>query len=510
MKGAILVGGTGSDVGKSVLVAGLCRWLARGGVKVAPFKAQNMALNSMVTPDGGEIGRAQAAQAAAAGVAPEVAMNPILIKPTGERHSQVVIMGRSAFNASARSYRDRTAELLPVVLEAFADLRARFDVVICEGAGSIAEMNLRRGDLANLGLARALDLPVIVVGDIDRGGVLAALYGSLALLEAADQAHVAGFVVNRFRGDRGVLASGLRQLGALTGRPVLGVLPHCDGLWLDAEDSLTLDAAGWDRGGGASIDGLDVVVVRLPRISNFTDVDALAAEPGVAVRFSTSPAAVARTDLAIVPGSKAVVADLSWLRRSGVADALTARAAAGRPILGICGGYQMLGRRIVDEVESGAGEVQGLGLLPVETHFDAAKHLARPMGVCPLLGWVDAAGYEIRHGRTRAAGDSPFLVHIDGSPEGCVAGSVIGTSWHGLLEGDALRRALLAWVAELTGREWRPGIRPFAAVREERLDRLGDLVASHLDTEAVAALIERGAARDLPIVPPAGAPEVGR
>ncbi|MDP8932462.1 MAG: cobyric acid synthase, partial [Actinomycetota bacterium] len=294
MKGALLVGGTGSDVGKSVIVAGLCRWLARAGVKVAPFKAQNMALNSTVAPDGGEIGRAQAAQAAAAGVVPEVAMNPVLIKPTGERHSQVVIMGRPAFDASARSYRDHVAELLPVVLEAFADLSARFDVIVCEGAGSIAEMNLRRSDLANLGLARALDLPVVLVGDIDRGGVFAALYGSLALLEAADQAHIAGFIINRFRGDRSVLGSGLKQLGALTGRPVLGVLPHQDGLWLDAEDSLTLDAAGWDRGGAAAADGLDVVVVRLPRISNFTDVDALAVEPGVALRFSTSPTAVAR------------------------------------------------------------------------------------------------------------------------------------------------------------------------------------------------------------------------
>ncbi|MDQ3931517.1 MAG: cobyric acid synthase, partial [Actinomycetota bacterium] len=438
------------------------------------------------------------------------AMNPVLIKPTGERHSQVIIMGRPGFDATARSYRDHAAELLPVVLEAFADLSARFDVVVCEGAGSIAEMNLRRSDLANLGLARALDLPAVVVGDIDRGGVFAALYGSLALLEAADQAHVAGFIVNRFRGDRAILAAGLKRLGALTGRPVLGVLPHQDGLWLDAEDSLTLDAAGWDRGGAGTADGLDVVVVRLPRISNFTDVDALAVEPGVAVRFSTSPTAVARADLAIVPGSKATVSDLSWLRRSGVAGVLAARAAAGRPVLGICGGYQMLGRRIVDQVESGAGEVEGLGLLPVETHFDSSKHLARPIGICPLLGWVDAHGYEVRHGRTLVKADSPFLVRIDGSPEGCVAGSVIGTSWHGLLEGDALRRALLAWVADRTGRDWRPGLRPFAAVREERLDRLGDLVANNLDTEAVATLIERGAARDLPIIPPAGAPEVGR
>ncbi|MFN2555814.1 MAG: cobyric acid synthase [Nitriliruptorales bacterium] len=510
MKGAILLGGTGSDVGKSVLVAGLCRWLSRCGVKVAPFKAQNMALNSVVTPDGGEIGRAQAAQAAAAGVAPEVAMNPVLIKPTGERHSQVVVMGRAAFNASARSYRDHGAELLPVVIEAFSDLSSRFDVVVCEGAGSIAEMNLRRGDLANLGLARALDLPVVVVGDIDRGGVFAAFYGSLALLEAADQAHVAGFIVNRFRGDRGVLAPGLRQLAALTGRPVLGVLPHQDGLWLDAEDSLSLDVGGWDRGGGGTIDALDVVVVRLPRISNFTDVDALTVEPGVSVRFSTSPAAIARADLAILPGSKSTVDDLSWLRRMGIAGALLERAAACRPILAVCGGYQMLGRRIVDEFESGAGEVDGIGLLPVETRFEPTKHLDRPMGVCPFLGWVDASGYEIRHGRTRVAGDTPFLVAVDGSPEGCVVGSVIGTSWHGLLEGDVLRRALLRWVADTTGRDWRPGIRPFEAVREERLDRLGDLVAAHLDTEALTALIDRGPASGLPLVPPAGVPEVGR
>lgn len=512
MRGALLVCGTGSDVGKSVVVAGLCRWLHRRGVSVAPFKAQNMALNAAVTADGGEIGRAQAAQAAAARVPPEAAMNPILIKPTGERHSQVVVLGRPAFDVDARSYRHRCGELLPVVVQALADLRTRFDVVVCEGAGSAAEINLRAGDLANLGLARTGDLPVVVVGDVDRGGVFAALHGTVALLDAADQAHVAGFVINRFRGDPRVIAPGLEQLRGLTGRPVLGVLPHRDGLWLDVEDSLALDAAGWDRTGGTPGDPdgqIDVAVVRLPRISNFTDADPLAAEPGVAVRFTASPAVVARADLVVVPGTKATVDDLAWVRRTGLDRVLRQRARAGRPVLGLCGGYQLLGDRIVDHVESGRGEVAGLGLLPVDTVFAPDKVVGRPAGTASFLGGVAVDGYEIRHGRVTVHGGEPFLRHTDGRDEGCVAGAVAGTSWHGALECDAFRRALLAWVAAATGRTWRPGTRPFAAVREERLDRLGDLIADHLDTTAVAELITHGAPPGLPVVPPAGVAHTG-
>jgi adenosylcobyric acid synthase len=503
VRGGLLVAGTGSDAGKSVVTAGICRWLARQGVRVAPFKAQNMSLNSAVTPDGAEIGRAQAAQAAAAGVRAEAAMNPILLKPSGEGSSQVVVLGRPVAVADARSYQALRPRLRGVVLEALADLRARFDVVVCEGAGSPAEINLRAGDLANMGLARAAGLPVLLVGDIDRGGVFASLYGTLALLEPADQALVAGFLVNKFRGDPAVLAPGLEQLRALTGRPVLGVLPFLRGLWLDVEDSLALDAPRDGPLPPLGADPLAVAVVRLPWISNFTDLDALAAEPGVTVRFTEAPADIAAADLVVLPGTKATVADLGWLRSRSLDRAMAARAARGGPILGLCGGYQLLGKRIVDRVESAAGDVEGLGLLPVETVFEADKILATPAGTVPWLGGVAAAGYEIHHGRTRRFGGEP-LVAVAGGGEGCRSGTVLGTSWHGVLEADELRRGLLGWVAALRGLDFVPGRHRFADVRAARLDRLADLIAAHADTAALARLIEQGPPRGLPLVPPGG------
>jgi len=484
VNGALLVCGTASDAGKTVVVAGLCRWLARRGVKVAPFKAQNMALNSVVTLDGAEVGRAQAMQAAAAGVEPEAAMNPVLLKPTGDRTSQVVVMGQADGVADAVSYQARKPALLRIALDALDDLRSRFDVVICEGAGSPAEINLRDGDLVNMGLARAANLPVVVVGDIDRGGVFAALYGTLALLEPADQALVKGWLINKFRGDPSLLEPGLDQLRELTGRPVLGVLPYQEGLWLDAEDSLALESRPAPRPRGAA---LDVAVARLRRISNFTDVDALAAEPGVRVRFTTDPLDIERADLAILPGTKATVEDLALVREWGIAEALTARARRGDPVLGVCGGYQMLGRWIHDEVESRAGTVEGLALLPVATAFAPEKTLTRRTGTCPLLGGVEATGYEIRHGHTCLLGGTEWLV----PGGGCADGAVLGTSWHGLLEGDALRRALLAWVAERRGLDFVPGATNFAGVREARLDALGDLIERHADVGALATLIDR-------------------
>jgi adenosylcobyric acid synthase len=498
VRGALLVCGTHSDAGKSVVAAGICRWLHRAGVRVAPFKAQNMALNSVVTPDGSEIGRAQAVQAAAAGLEPEAAMNPILIKPSGVRHSQVVVMGKPYADADARSYQQLKPTLGPIVLDALADLRARFDVVVCEGAGSPAEINLRAHDLTNMGLARAAGLPALVVADIDRGGVFASLLGTLALLEPDDQAHVAGFVINKFRGDEGILAPGLEQLEQRTGRPTLGVLPHVEDLWMDVEDSLALEAARPEAPPAApGGDTLDVAVLRLRWMSNFTDLDALAAEPGVRVRFTRSAADVARADLVVVPGTKATVEDLERLRALGLDRALAARAAAGDPLLGVCGGYQLLGARIEDDVESGRGAVDGLGLLPVATRFAPGKLLRRRAGRC---GWLDCAagGYEIRHGRVARHGGEPLLHADDGEPDGCRAGAVLGTSWHGALEHDAFRRALLRWVAGARGRRFVPGTGTFAAARAARLDVLGDLVADHLDTERLAALIEHGVPADLP------------
>jgi adenosylcobyric acid synthase len=504
VSGGLLVAGTASDAGKSVVVAGLCRHLARRGLRVAPFKAQNMALNSAVTADGAEIGRAQVAQAAAAGVPPEASMNPVLLKPTGERRSQVVVLGHPRGDVDARSYQDLKRELREVVLDSLASLRRRFDVVVCEGAGSPAEINLRAGDLVNMGLARAAALPVLLVGDIDRGGVFASLFGTLALLDRDDQALLAGFLVNKFRGDPGVLAPGLGQLERLTGRPVLGVLPWLRGLWLDVEDSLALEGPRDGALPPLGRDPISVAVVRLRWISNFTDFDALAAEPGVAVRFTQSPADVLAADLAVVPGTKATVEDLAWLRGRGLDRALATRAERHLPTLGICGGYQMLGKRIVDPVESDAGEVGALGLLPVETVFQPDKVLANPDGVAGAFGGVPVHGYEIHHGRVHRFGGEPLLAAAGGD-EGCRRGTIAGLSWHGVFEGDQFRRAFLAWVAGCRGLDWVPGVRPFAEVRGQRLDLLGDLIAEHADTAAIDRLIEAGAPPGLAFVPP-GAP----
>ncbi|WP_369140833.1 cobyric acid synthase [Modestobacter versicolor] len=491
MSGALLVAGTTSDAGKSVVTAGICRWLARQGVRVAPFKAQNMSNNSMVTADGAEIGRAQVMQAAAAGVEPEAAMNPVLLKPGGDDASQVVVLGRAVADVTALSYRPMKAALLEQALACLADLRSRFDVVVCEGAGSPTEINLRADDIANMGLATAADLPVVVVGDIDRGGVFAALYGTVALMPPGDQRLVAGFLVNKFRGDVRLLTPGLDQLAALTGRPTLGVLPWQTGLHLDVEDSLGVGVAE-PSGPPHGADVLRVSVARLPRLSNFTDLDALAAEPGVLLRYATRPEELADADLVVLPGTRSTVADLAWLRATGLADAVARRAAEGRPVLGICGGHQMLARTITDDVESRAGVVPGLGLLPTEVVFAPAKTLGRPTGTA--LG-QPVRGYEIHHGEVRVDdGAEPFL-------DGARAGSVYGTTWHGALEGDGFRRAFLTEVARVAGRRF--VVAPdtdFAAVREARLDALGDLVAEHADTDALWRLLESGPPPGLPVL----------
>jgi adenosylcobyric acid synthase len=499
VRGALLVAGTGSDAGKTALVAGLCRWLARQGVTVAPFKAQNMSLNSFVTAEGAEIGRAQAMQAAAAGTEPTADMNPVLLKPGSDRRGQLVVLGHPEAEADAVGYRAHAPRLRQVALESLARLRDRYDVVICEGAGSPAEINLRDTDVANMSLARAASLPVIVVGDIDRGGVFAAMYGTLALLPPADQALISGFVINKFRGAAELLDGGLTMLQRLTGRPVFGVLPWQEGLWLDAEDSLSLGsgpgALGQRRHHGpfGTRDFLRVAVVKLPRISNFTDADALAAEPGVLVRFADSPAELADADLVVLPGSRATVADLAWLRDRGLARVIEDRARRRRPVLGICGGYQMLAAHIDDPVESAQGRLEGLGLLPVRVRFEAAKRLGRPAG--RALG-AAVAGYEIHHGIAEITDPAaePFL-------DGCRRGAVWGTSWHGVLENDEFRRAFLAEVAALAGRDFTPAPdTDFAAVRQARLDLLGDLVADHLEVTALSRLIEHG--------PPPGMPSV--
>ncbi|WP_084430076.1 cobyric acid synthase [Kibdelosporangium aridum] len=503
MSGGLLVAGTSSDAGKSVLVAGLCRWLARQGVRVAPFKAQNMSNNSVVTMEGGEIGRAQALQAAAAGLVPSVRFNPVLLKPGGDRTSQVVLLGKAVGHTSALSYRDRKPELFETVLATLEGLRAEYDVVVCEGAGSPTEINLRRDDIANMGLARAANLPVLVVGDIDRGGVFAHLYGTVALLSPADQALVSGFVINKFRGDPALLKPGLDQINQLTGRPVLGVLPWNVDLWLDAEDSLSYTADGVVGRPKPPVgeQWLRVAVIRLPRISNGTDVEALACEPGVSVRFVTEPSRLADADLIVIPGSKATVNDLEWLRHNGLADAIGKHAERGLPVIGICGGFQMLGTKITDSYESGAGTVTGLGLLDVEFEFQPDKILRRPDGF--VFGKA-ATGYEIHHGTVVDQPGNGLVTLPDGQAEGVLEGAIAGTHWHGLLENDEPRREILNWAAAHSNRAHfkAAGNTSFAQAREAQLDLLADLVAEHLDTDMLRQLLAEGAPAGLPVLPP--------
>ena len=488
----LLVAGTTSDAGKSVVTTGICRALARAGVRVAPFKAQNMSNNSMVCADG-EIGRAQWIQAVAAQAEPEVAMNPVLLKPGSDLRSHVVVMGRPAGTVDASDFATGRERLARAAYDAWDDLSSRYDVVVAEGAGSPAEINLRGSDFVNMGLARHAGLPTVVVGDIDRGGVFAAMYGTVALLEPEDQRLVAGFVVNKFRGDRRLLEPGLAQLEALTGRRVHGVLPWHPDLWLDSEDALDLDA----RRVRDHRPALTVAVVRLPRISNVTDVDALGLEPGLDVVFASDPRALAGADLVVLPGTRATVADLAWLRERGLDRAVLAHTSAGRPVLGICGGFQLLGRSIADPhgVEGTPGEVPGLGLLDVRTEFAPEKVLRQPRGAA--LG-APTAGYEIHHGRvTRGEGVEEFL-------GGARAGHVFGTMWHGSLEGDTFRAAFLTEVARATGHVWEPSGVSFAAARERRLELLADLVEEHLDLDALHTLAVAGAP-DVPLLPPGAA-----
>jgi adenosylcobyric acid synthase len=477
-------------------------------VRVAPFKAQNMSNNSAVVVDdagrGGEIGRAQAMQAAACRIAPSVRFNPVLLKPGSDRTSQVILLGRAIGRVDALDYRAMRERVRGTVLDTLAGLRAEYDVVVCEGAGSPTEINLRAGDFVNMGLARAAGLPTIVVGDIDRGGVFAALYGTLALLSAEDQALLAGFVVNKFRGDPTLLKPGLDDLRRLTGRPFYGVLPWQPDLWIDGEDSLAYGRTLGRPAPPVGTEWLRVAVVRLPRISNATDAEAFAAEPGVQVRLTDQPADLADADLVMLPGSKSTVDDLGWLRDRGLADAVCAHAAAGRPLLGICGGYQMLASRIHDDVESRRGTVPGLGLLPIEIGFAGEKTLARPDGVS--LG-APVSGYEIHHGYVSRGDVTPLIERPDGTGEGARLVNVFGTHWHGAFESDAFRRAFLAEAARLAGRH---GFTPapgtdFAALRERGLDLLGDMIEEHLDTAALWRLVEEGPPAGLPFVPP-GAP----
>jgi len=482
---ALMFQGTGSSVGKSTLVAGLARALTRRGLRVLPFKPQNMSNNAAVTPEGGEIGRAQALQALACGVDPHVDMNPVLLKPQSEVGSQVIVQGRVFGTAKARAYQAMKPALMPYVMESFARLRARADIVLVEGAGSASEVNLRANDIANMGFARAGGVPVVVIGDIDRGGVIASLVGTRVVLDPADAACIVGFIVNRMRGDAGLFADGMTLIAARTGWRALGLVPYFERVReLPAEDAADLaDRASTLRTGAA----LRVVVPVLPYIANFDDLDPLAGESDVELMFLRDGAALpVTTDLVVLPGSKATIADIVALRGFGWEADILAHVRRGGRVLGLCGGYQMLGRRIADPdgVEGPATEVAGLGLLDIETVLTGDKRLSPVRGA--LVGDDAAvAGYEMHGGRSFGPGlAAPFVRFEDGRVDGAFSsdGLVSGTYVHGLFGADTARAALLRRFGAVAG------VREYRSEIEAALDALADHLEAHVDIDGLLTL----------------------
>ncbi|MDR3375860.1 MAG: cobyric acid synthase [Ancalomicrobiaceae bacterium] len=490
-----MIQGTGSDVGKSLIVAGLIRAFANRGLKVVPFKPQNMSNNAAVTADGGEIGRAQALQARAARIASSVHMNPVLLKPQSEVGSQVVVQGKILGNARASEYQSMKPGLMVAVLDSFARLATDADLVIVEGAGSAAEVNLRAGDIANMGFAVAADVPVVLLGDIDRGGVIAQVVGTKAVIPATDAARVVGFLINKFRGDASLFASGLAFIEEATNWPALGLIPHfADASLLPAEDAVALIKPALPGDGG-----LTVVVPVLPHIANFDDLDPLKAEPGVRlVMLRRGEVLPAETDVVILPGSKATIADLAALRVEGWDIDILAHARRGGRVVGICGGYQMLGRRVADPqgIEGPAGSVAGLGLLDVETVLTAEKSLVEVSGQLAGSG-APFAGYEMHVGETSGPDSArPALSFTDGRPDGATSpdGRIEGHYVHGIFNADAARSAILArWGGTASDLA-------FEARNEATLDRLAAHIAAHVDLDKLLGLARLGRAADRSIV----------
>ena len=503
----LMVQGTASHVGKSVLVAALCRMLRQDGFRVAPFKAQNMSNNSYVTPDGGEIGRAQAVQAEAAGVDARVEMNPVLLKPEADSHAQVVLMGRPLTSARARDYFDLKATLWASVAQSLDTLRRQYDVVVIEGAGSPAEINLKATEIVNMRVALYANAPVLLCGDIDRGGVFASLVGTLQLLDDAERAAVKGLLINKFRGDAALLADGLTWLEDYTGKPVVGVVHHYRDIHIPEEDSVALDLSP-SSGSDAAV--LDVAVAQLPHISNFDDFDPLAREPGVALRYVQHGDGLGRPDLIILPGSKTTIPDLLWMERQGLTAAIADAHRQGAAVIGICGGYQMLGRKLYDPdgVESTAPAADGLGLLPLTTTFEGTKETHRVQAAVRVeaanagallagAGGAAVSGYEIHMGRTVGEGIIPAFAVSDRADAAVTAatafdgavdasGRVLGTYIHGLFHNAAVRQGILRELAR------RKGVTLPAAgaevARDREYDRLADWVRSSLRMPLVYAM----------------------
>jgi adenosylcobyric acid synthase len=495
---ALMLQGTGSDVGKSLLVAGLARALTRRGLRVRPFKPQNMSNNAAVTAEGGEIGRAQALQARACGVPPSTDMNPVLLKPQSERGAQIVVDGRVLGAASARDYHALKPSLLPRVLASFDRLSATADIVLVEGAGSAAEINLRDGDIANMGFAEAADVPVVLVGDIDRGGVLAAIAGTVALLEPSERARLRGYIVNKFRGDPRLFDSALDILRRRTDLDCLGLVPFFPAARdLPAEDAMALDSSpppplrGREgRGESPTRHPLRIAVPRLPRIANFDDLDPLAAEPHVALELVPPGRALPLADLVLLPGSKATLADLAELRANGWDIDILAHARRGGAVLGLCAGYQMLGRRIADPdgIEGAAGAAPGLGLLDVETVLGREKLLVEASGI-ELASGAPVRGYEMHLGRTTGPDTARPMLRLGDRPDGAVSadGRITGCHLHGLFAGDAFRRACLARLG---------GTGDGALDYERRVEATLDALAAHLDASLdIPRLLEIAHAR---------------
>ena len=500
----LMIQGTASSVGKSWLVAALCRIFARRGWRVAPFKAQNMSNNAAVCPDGAEIGRAQALQARAAGISPTADMNPILLKPEADHKSQVVVLGRPWRTLQAGAYYRHKTELWSIVTAALDRLRARYDLVIIEGAGSPAELNLKAGDIVNMAVAQYARAPVLLVGDIDRGGIFAQLLGTLWLLEPEEQRLVRGFIVNKFRGDPQLFTAGVHILEERSQRPVLGIVPYIPDLFLPQEDAATLPEA---TSRSTSRPALDIVVIHLPRIANFDDFDPLHAEPDVNVRFVAYPEEVGSPDALIIPGSKSTVADLQWLHRTGWTDVIHRHVRRGGVVVGICGGYQMLGKEIRDpeHVEAAEERVPGLGLLPIVTTFSREKATYQvqarvrggPAWMAELAG-ESVTGYEIHMGQSTSQHPWLEIVSRNGQPtrvlDGAVSadGRIWGCYLHGLFANDTFRRA---WLTALRGASppHRAASSPFSAdlLVERSLDRLAAVVEESLDIDAIEQLLEQ-------------------